>query len=70
MFMCLSACPPTWRCARLLADASGSRSSVKAGRAAQTKHDRLNAAKQQRDLTNAVKRARIVALLPFVNPEG
>ncbi|MDA0727727.1 MAG: 30S ribosomal protein S18 [Cyanobacteria bacterium] len=27
-------------------------------------------AKQQRDLTNAVKRARIVALLPFVNPEG
>ncbi len=25
-------------------------------------------AKQQRDLTNAVKRARIVALLPFVNP--
>ena len=26
--------------------------------------------KQQRDLTNAVKRARIVALLPFVNPEG
>ena len=26
-------------------------------------------AKQQRDLTNAVKRARIVALLPFVNPE-
>jgi len=33
---------------------------------------RLNGltAKQQRDLTNAVKRARIVALLPFVNPEG
>ena len=27
-------------------------------------------AKQQRDLTSAVKRARIVALLPFVNPEG
>ncbi len=27
-------------------------------------------AKQQRDLTNAVKRARILALLPFVNPEG
>ena len=27
-------------------------------------------AKQQRDRTNAVKRARIVALLPFVNPEG
>jgi len=27
-------------------------------------------AKQQRDLTNAVKRARVVALLPFVNPEG
>ena len=27
-------------------------------------------AKQQRDLTNAVKRARIVVLLPFVNPEG
>jgi len=27
-------------------------------------------AKQQRDLTNAVKRARIVALLPFVNPES
>ena len=27
-------------------------------------------AKQQRDLTNAVKRARNVALLPFVNPEG
>ena len=27
-------------------------------------------AKQQRELTNAVKRARIVALLPFVNPEG
>ena len=27
-------------------------------------------AKQQRDLTNAVKRARIVALLPCVNPEG
>lgn len=27
-------------------------------------------AKQQRDLTNSVKRARIMALLPFVNPEG
>ncbi len=27
-------------------------------------------AKQQRDLTNAVKRARTVALLPFVHPEG
>ena len=27
-------------------------------------------AKQQRYLTNAVKRARIVALLPFLNPEG
>ena len=27
-------------------------------------------ARQQRDLTNAVKRARIVALLPFVNPDG
>ena len=27
-------------------------------------------AKQQRDLTTAVKRARIAALLPFVNPEG
>ena len=27
-------------------------------------------AQQQRDLTNAVKRARIMALLPFVNPEG
>ena len=27
-------------------------------------------ARQQRDLTNAVKRVRIVALLPFVNPEG
>ncbi len=27
-------------------------------------------AKQQRDLTNAVKRARIVALLPFVNPKA
>ena len=27
-------------------------------------------AKQQRDLTTAVTRARIVALLPFVNPEG
>ena len=27
-------------------------------------------AKQQRHLTTAVKRARIIALLPFVNPEG
>jgi small subunit ribosomal protein S18 len=27
-------------------------------------------AQQQRDLTTAVKRARILALLPFVNPEG
>lgn len=27
-------------------------------------------AKQQRDLTEAVKRARIVALLPFINKEG
>ena len=27
-------------------------------------------AKPQRDLTNSVKRARIMALLPFVNPEG
>ena len=27
-------------------------------------------AKQQRDLTNAVKRARIVAMLPFVNPRA
>lgn len=27
-------------------------------------------AKQQRDLTLAIKRARIVALLPFVNKEG
>ena len=27
-------------------------------------------AQQQRDLTNAVKRTRIMALLPFVNPEG
>ena len=27
-------------------------------------------AKLQRDLTNSVKRARIMALLPFVNPEG
>ena len=26
--------------------------------------------KQQRDLTLAVKRARIIAFLPFVNPEG
>lgn len=27
-------------------------------------------AKQQRDLTVAIKRARIIALLPFVNQEG
>jgi len=27
-------------------------------------------AKQQRDLTVAIKRARIVALLPFINQEG
>lgn len=27
-------------------------------------------AKQQRDLTQAIKRARIIALLPFVNQEG
>jgi small subunit ribosomal protein S18 len=27
-------------------------------------------AKQQRDLTQSVKRARVVALLPFVNKEG
>jgi small subunit ribosomal protein S18 len=27
-------------------------------------------AKQQRDLTVAIKRARILALLPFVNQEG
>lgn len=27
-------------------------------------------AKQQRHLTKAIKRARILALLPFVNPEG
>jgi len=27
-------------------------------------------AKQQRDLTVAIKRARVLALLPFVNPEG
>jgi small subunit ribosomal protein S18 len=27
-------------------------------------------AKQQRELTQAIKRARIVALLPFVNKEG
>lgn len=27
-------------------------------------------AKQQRDLTLAIKRARILALMPFVNPEG
>ena len=26
--------------------------------------------KQQRELTLAVKRARVIALLPFVNPEG
>jgi small subunit ribosomal protein S18 len=27
-------------------------------------------AKQQRDLTLAIKRARVIALLPFVNAEG
>ncbi len=27
-------------------------------------------AKQQRDLTSAIKRARILALLPFINQEG
>ena len=27
-------------------------------------------AKQQRDLTIAIKRARIIALLPFINREG
>ncbi|MGV0026280.1 30S ribosomal protein S18 [Phormidesmis priestleyi] len=27
-------------------------------------------ARQQRDLTTAIKRARIVALLPFINQEG
>jgi small subunit ribosomal protein S18 len=27
-------------------------------------------AKQQRDLTLAIKRARLVALLPFINAEG
>ncbi|MBO9997511.1 MAG: 30S ribosomal protein S18 [Cyanobacteria bacterium SID2] len=27
-------------------------------------------ARQQRDLTTAIKRARIVALLPFLNKEG
>jgi len=27
-------------------------------------------AKQQRDLTEAIKRARLIALLPFVNQEG
>lgn len=27
-------------------------------------------ARQQRDLTTAVKRARVLALLPFVNKEG
>lgn len=27
-------------------------------------------AKQQRDLTQSIKRARILALLPFVNKEG
>jgi small subunit ribosomal protein S18 len=27
-------------------------------------------AKQQRDLTMAIKRARILALLPFINQEG
>ncbi len=27
-------------------------------------------AKQQRDLTTAIKQARIIALLPFINKEG
>lgn len=27
-------------------------------------------AKQQRDLTQAIKRARLLALLPFINQEG
>lgn len=27
-------------------------------------------AKQQRDLTRAIKRARLLALLPFINAEG
>ncbi len=27
-------------------------------------------AKQQRDLTTAIKRARLLALLPFINQEG
>lgn len=27
-------------------------------------------AKQQRDLTLAIKRARVIAMLPFINPEG
>jgi small subunit ribosomal protein S18 len=27
-------------------------------------------AQQQRDLTSAIKRARLVALLPFINAEG
>lgn len=27
-------------------------------------------AKQQRDLTRAIKRARLIALLPFINKEG
>jgi small subunit ribosomal protein S18 len=27
-------------------------------------------AQQQRDLTTAIKRARIIALLPFINKEG
>ncbi|MEL6136890.1 MAG: 30S ribosomal protein S18 [Cyanobacteria bacterium J06626_23] len=27
-------------------------------------------AKQQRDLTTAIKRARIIALLPYINREG
>jgi small subunit ribosomal protein S18 len=27
-------------------------------------------AKQQKDMTNAIKRARIMGLLPFVNKEG
>ena len=36
----------------------------------ETGYKELTTSKQQRDLTLAVKRARIVALLPFVNPEG
>lgn len=27
-------------------------------------------AKQQRDMTQAIKRARLIALLPFINQEG